>query len=92
MNGLLALVRSPRPSSNRRLKNRILLENDYLPGNRKICIMQFVNKYNTWRYPESMNNLTPEDVYHGRGQALLKIRGSGFAFFRPLQTYTKRLV
>jgi hypothetical protein len=30
--------------------------------------------YNTRRYHESLNNLTPEDVYRGRGQAILTER------------------
>lgn len=30
--------------------------------------------YNTRRYHESLNNLTPEDVYLGRGQAILNER------------------
>jgi hypothetical protein len=50
------------------LKNRILLENYYLPGDLEAQIEAFVADYNHRRYHESINNLTPADVYFGRGQ------------------------
>ena len=53
------------------LKNRILLENYYLPGDLKAHINHFVEYYNHWRYHESLQNLTPADVYFGRGQTIL---------------------
>ena len=53
------------------LKNRILLENYYLPGDLKAQIDAFVQHYNHLRYHESIGNLTPSDVYFGRGQAIL---------------------
>ena len=56
------------------LKNRILLENYYLPGDLKGQIDGFVDHYNHQRYHESLQNLTPADVYFGRGQAILKQR------------------
>jgi len=56
------------------LKNRILLENYYLPGALEAQIASFVDHYNHRRYHESINNLTPADVYFGRGQAILKKR------------------
>ena len=34
----------------------------------------FVSYYNNCRYHESLDNLTPADVYFGRGQALLERR------------------
>jgi putative transposase len=49
-------------------KNRILLENYYLPGDLEAQIGAFVADYNHRRYHESINNLTPADVYFGRGQ------------------------
>ena len=58
----------------RSLKNRVLLENYYLPGDLKARIGEFVDYYNTARYHESLNNLTPEDVYTGRGQTVLNRR------------------
>jgi transposase InsO family protein len=53
------------------LKNRILLENYYLPGDLEAQVAAFVEHYNHQRYHESLNNLTPADVYFGRGQAIL---------------------
>ena len=56
------------------LKNRILLENYYLPEDLETQIEAFVADYNHRRYHESLNNLTPADVYFGRGQTILSIR------------------
>jgi len=56
------------------LKNRILLENYYLPGALEAQIDTFVDHYNHQRYHESIQNLTPADVYFGRGQAILMQR------------------
>ena len=53
------------------LKNRILLENYHLPGALEAQISAFVAHYNHHRYHESLNNLTPADVYFGRGQTIL---------------------
>ena len=53
------------------LKNRILLENYYLPGDLEAAIAAFVEHYNYRRYHESLKNLTPADVYFGRGQTIL---------------------
>jgi putative transposase len=53
------------------LKNRILLENYYLPGDLEAQIDAFVQYYNQRRYHESIGNLTPADVYFGRGQTIL---------------------
>jgi transposase InsO family protein len=56
------------------LKNRILLENYYLPGELEAQIAAFVDHYNHRRLHESLNNLTPADVYFGRGPAILQER------------------
>ena len=53
------------------LKNRILLENYYLPGDLENQIDAFVDHYNHHRYHESLGNLTPADVYFKRGQTIL---------------------
>jgi putative transposase len=53
------------------LKNRILLENYYLPGDLEAQIEAFVADYNHRRYHESIDNLTSADVYFGRGQTIL---------------------
>src|ERR1700686_349457 len=58
----------------RSMKNRILLENYYLPGQLEQSIGEFVEYYNNCRYHESLDNLTPADVYFGRGPAILKRR------------------
>ena len=44
------------------LKNRILLENYYLPGDLEAQVGAFVEHYNHRRYHESLGNLTPADV------------------------------
>jgi putative transposase len=43
----------------RTLKNRILLENHYLPGDLEARIEAFVEHYDHRRYHESLDNLTP---------------------------------
>jgi len=53
------------------LKNRILLENYYLPGDLETRIGVFVEHYNHHRYHESISNLTPADVYFGRSHIIL---------------------
>ncbi len=53
------------------LKNRILLENYYLPGDLEAQVDAFVAYYNHRRHHESLANLTPADVYFGRGQTIL---------------------
>jgi len=53
------------------LKNRILLENYFLPGDLNASIERFVEHYNHHRYHESLQNLTPADVYFGRGKTIL---------------------
>jgi len=58
----------------RSLKNQILLENYYLPGQLEARLSEFVDYYNSRRYHESLNNLTPADVYFGRGPAVLSRR------------------
>ena len=56
------------------LKNRILLENYFLPGDLETQIAAFVDYYNNHRYHESIDNLTPADVYFGRGPTILAAR------------------
>jgi putative transposase len=53
------------------LKNPILLENYYLPGDLEAQIAAFVADDNHLRYHESIANLTPADVHFGRGQTIL---------------------
>jgi len=56
------------------LKNRILLEHYFLPGDLEAQIEAFVDHYNHQRYHESLNNVTPSDVYFGRDKAILQQR------------------
>ena len=58
----------------RSLQNRILLENYYLPGELERQIREFVTHYNARRYYESLNNLTPEEVWCGKGRSILEQR------------------
>ena len=56
------------------LKNRVLLENYYFPGDLEAKIGDFVEHYNHCRYHESLNNLAPVDVYYGRATKILRER------------------
>jgi putative transposase len=56
------------------LKNRILLENYFLPGDLERQIEAFVEHYNHRRYHESLDNVTPADAYFGRAEAIIKQR------------------
>jgi putative transposase len=56
------------------MKNRVLLENYYLPGDLEQQIGAFVDYYNNRRYHESLNNVTPADVYFGRDKTILRER------------------
>jgi putative transposase len=58
----------------RSMKNVVKLENYYLPGDLTNRLEQFVNYYNNHRYHESLQNLTPADVYFGHDRKILKQR------------------
>ena len=58
----------------RSMKNVVKLENHYLPGDLINRLEQFVTYYNNHRYHESLQNLTPADVYFGRDRQILKQR------------------
>ena len=58
----------------RSMKNQVLLKNYYLPVELKARISVSIDYYSSERHHESLNNLTPEDVYYGRGQAILNQR------------------
>ena len=56
------------------LKNRILLENYFLPGDLENQIGAFVDHYNNHRYHERIGNVTPADAYFGRDTAIIERR------------------
>jgi len=56
------------------LKNRILLEHYYLPGDLQAQIEAFIQYYNHQRYHESLGNVTPADAYFGRAEAIIQQR------------------
>jgi transposase InsO family protein len=58
----------------RTMKNLIKLQHYYLPGELEREIKQFVEYYNYRRYHESLDNLTPADVYNGRSREILTKR------------------
>ena len=55
-------------------KSRILLESYFLPSELERAVADFVDHYNIRRYHESLDNLTPADVYFGRGARIQKRR------------------
>jgi putative transposase len=58
----------------RTMKNVVKLDNYYSPGDLENALEQFVNYYNNQRYHESLDNLTPADVFFGRSQEILSER------------------
>ena len=58
----------------RTLKNVVNLENHYLPWQLEHRINEFVEYYNNERVHESLNNLTPADVYLGRAREIIGAR------------------
>ena len=53
------------------LKNRILFEHYYLPGDLDARIEAFIDHYNHRRYYESLSNVAPADTCFGRDKAIL---------------------
>ena len=58
----------------RSLKNVITLQNYYLPDELEREIARFVEHYNHARVHEALGNLTPADVYTGRGRDIQTAR------------------
>ena len=52
----------------------VKLDNYFAPEELENVLEKFVDRYNNERYHESLNNLTPADVYYGRGDQILKER------------------
>lgn len=58
----------------RTMKNVVKLENYFFPSDLIRKIEHFVEHYNNHRYHESLDNLTPADVYFGRDTEILRRR------------------
>jgi len=58
----------------RSMKNVINLEKYYFPWELEQEIARFVEYYNNERYHESLNNVTPADVYFGRHREIITRR------------------
>ena len=58
----------------RTMKNIIKLEHYFLPWELEQAIAKFVNHYNNHRYHESLDNVTPADMYDGRKSQIINQR------------------
>lgn len=58
----------------RSMKNVVRLENYYSPESLERAIAHFVEYYNHERLHESIGNVTPDDMYHGRQRTILTRR------------------
>lgn len=58
----------------RTMKNIVKLDNYYYPDDLRASLEAFVNYYNNERYHESLDNLTPSDVYFGKAEQRLQQR------------------
>ena len=48
----------------------------FCPSELEKAIVQWVKYYNESRFHESLDNLTPRDVYLGQGEEIKRIRGT----------------
>jgi putative transposase len=60
----------------RTLKDEVELVVHSSPGKLRQAIAEFVDYYNQERYHEALGNVTPDDVYYGRREAILTQRSS----------------
>ena len=58
----------------RSMKNVVKLENYYFPWELENAIAEWVVHYNHERYHESLDNVTPADVYNGKRNEILDRR------------------
>ena len=63
-----------RPGQVKTLKNRVLLESYFLPGDLEQQIEAFIEHYNHRHYHGSLENVTPADAYFGRATAIIQRR------------------
>ncbi|QUJ77207.1 hypothetical protein KDD17_04085 [Sulfitobacter albidus] len=56
------------------MMHRVLPENHFLPGDLQRQIGAFVDHHDSRRCHESLDSLTPADIYYGRGAKILKTR------------------
>jgi len=77
----------PRFGYHRSMKNVVKLEHYYFPWELEKAISEWVHHYNHERYHESLDNVTPADVFEGRRNDILDQRALAKA-----TTMTKRKV
>ena len=58
----------------RSMKNVVKLENYYYAWELEKAIRQFVDYYNNRRYHESLDKVTPADMFHGRYEEIMNRR------------------
>lgn len=58
----------------RSMKNIVNLQNYFLPEELEREVASFVEYYNHQRYHESLDNLTPADMFYGRAKEVLTRR------------------
>jgi hypothetical protein len=58
----------------RSMKNAVLLQHYYFPSELEKVLAQFVEYYTNERYHESLENLTPADIYLGKIKQVLARR------------------
>jgi hypothetical protein len=56
------------------MKNVVKLHYYYSPEELERALESFVYQYNNHRYHESLNNVTPADMYHGKQRQILSQR------------------
>lgn len=82
----------------RSMKNEVKLQHYYMPGELEQEIGRFVEYYNNERYHESLNNVTPADVYFGRNERIetkreqLKKRTLQLRRMQNLTNYNHQLI
>ena len=58
----------------RSMKNVVRLENHYSPWELERAVARFVEHYNHERLHNTIENVTPDDTYHGRQHGILSRR------------------